>query len=194
MAGLLWLLLVAAQAAAPTGRAALEARLRSHEATNPQDWRALGPGTDRTLAEVARDPKVDVLIRARAMSTLAYFSTPTSRKLLEETVDHKASSKSPDDWLLVRKAAVALGWIGGTSTPLHLAPLLEHPDPDVRIDAAVGLGLTRMAAAAAPLRKQFDVETVPRVRSQIGRQLRLIEDALVKNAPGPADGKGAAGP
>jgi HEAT repeat protein len=194
VAGLLWLVLAAAQAVAPSGRAAVEARLRSYEASNPQDWRAMGAGTDRTLAEVARDPKVEVLIRARAVSALAYFSTPLSRKLLEETIDQKASSKSPDDLLLVRKAAVALGWIGGTATPLHLAPLLEHPDPDVRIDAAVGLGLTRMAAAADPLRKQFDVESVPRVRAQIGRQLRLIEDALVKNAPRPADGKGAARP
>jgi HEAT repeat protein len=193
--GLLWLLLAAAQAAAPTGRAGVEAHLRAgaFQATTPQDWRALGPGTDRTLCDVARDSKADPLIRSRAVSALAYFPTATSRKLLEETIEKKASSRDPDDRLLVRKAAVALGWIGGTATPLRLAPLLEHPDPDVRIDAAVGLGLTRMASAADPLRKRFDVESEPRVRAQIGRQLRLIEDALVKNTPSPADGKGAGG-
>jgi hypothetical protein len=55
---------------------------------------------------------------------------------------------------------------------------LDHPDPDVRIDVAIGLGLTRSEEAADFLRKRFDVETVPKVRNQIGRQLRLIEDAL----------------
>jgi HEAT repeat protein len=191
VAGLLWLLL-AAQAAAGTERAAVEAHLRAPEGTTPAAWRALGPGTDRTLVAVASDAKIDLALRARALATLAYFSTPAARKLLEEVVDHKGTSKDPDDRLLVRKAAVALGWIGGTSAPLHLAPLLDNADPDVRIDAAVGLGLTRMAAAAGSLRKRFDVEPEARVRSQIGRQLRLIDDAAVKPVTAPADSRPAA--
>jgi hypothetical protein len=52
---------------------------------------------------------------------------------------------------------------------------------------AIGLGLTRSGEAADFLRKRFDVETVPKVRSQIGRQLRLIEDAAADaKRPSPA--------
>jgi hypothetical protein len=57
----------------------------------------------------------------------------------------------------------------------------------VRIDVAIGLGLTRSEEAADFLRKRFDVETVPKVRNQIGRQLRLIEDAAAAvKRPSPA--------
>ncbi len=71
--------------------------------------------------------------------------------------------------------------------PAQLGLLLEHPDPDVRIDVAIGLGLTRSEQAADLLRKRFDVETVPKVRSQIGRQLGLIEDAAAEaKLPSPA--------
>jgi HEAT repeat protein len=61
--------------------------------------------------------------------------------------------------------------------PARLGPLLDHEDPEVRLDAAIALGLTRLAPAADLLRKRMDVEPVPRVRSQMGRQLRVIEDA-----------------
>jgi hypothetical protein len=102
-------------------------------------------------------------------------------------VKQKASSNDAGDKLLLRKAALALGWVGGTAVPAQLGPLLEHPDPDVRLDVAIGLGLTRSGEAADFLRKRFDVETVPKVRSQIGRQLRLIEDAAADaKRPSPA--------
>jgi hypothetical protein len=55
----------------------------------------------------------------------------------------------------------------------------------VRIDAAIGLGLTRSEEAADLLRKRFDVETVPKVRNQIGRQIRLIEEAVAAAKPSP---------
>jgi HEAT repeat protein len=64
--------------------------------------------------------------------------------------------------------------------PGQLGPLLAHPDPDVRLDVAIALGLTRSEEAADFLRARFDVETVPKVRSQMGRQLRVIEDALAE--------------
>ena len=97
----------------------------------------------------------------------------------------KASSADAGDKLLLRKAALALGWAGGNAVPDQIGPLLDHPDPDVRIDAAIGLGLTRSEEAADLLRKRFDVETVPKVRNQIGRQIRLIEEAMAAAKPSP---------
>jgi hypothetical protein len=180
--GVLLLLLViplgvAAKPAAPRPpRASVEPKLRAYH-PDPAGWRALGPGIDETLIEIARDGKVEILLRSRAVSTLGYFSTAASRKFLETTLDAQASSSDPGDRLLVRKAAVALGWLGGVSVPGRLAPLLGSEDPDVRLDAAVGLGLTRLPSAADSLRKRLDVERVERVRAQISRQIQAIEGA-----------------
>jgi HEAT repeat protein len=161
--------------ARPT-RAALEPRLRSYQ-PDPAAWRALGPGTDQTLIEIAGDGKTETLLRARAVSTLGYFPTPAARKFLEATIEGKGTSSDPGDRLLVSKAAVSLGWLGGVDVPARLAPLLSHADADVRLDAAIGLGLTRLPSAAEALRKRLELETVPRVRAQVSRQIQVIEDA-----------------
>lgn len=161
--------------AGPVTRATVEARLRSYQ-PDPTAWRALGPGVDRHLRDVAADTKIEALVRSRALSTLAWFPGPEARKLLETTVESKASSSDPGDRLLARKAAVALGWLGGARVPLVLAPLLDSQDPEVRLDAAVALGLTRLPAAADLLRDRLVIETAPPVKAQISRQIQLIED------------------
>jgi len=56
----------------------------------------------------------------------------------------------------------------------------------VRIDAALALGLTRLESAAELLRQRLPAEKDARVRTQIGRQLRVIEAALT---PPPAPAK-----
>jgi hypothetical protein len=160
--------------AAKVARATVEPRLRVYK-PDPASWKALGPGTDEALIEVAGDAKAELLLRARAVSTLAWFPTTSARKFVEATIDKKATSDDPGDRLLVRKAAVTLGWLGGTAVPERLAPLLQAADPEVRLDAAVGLGLTRLAASAEALKKRLDVEPVESVRAQISRQIQVIE-------------------
>ncbi|HJX54482.1 MAG TPA: HEAT repeat domain-containing protein [Polyangia bacterium] len=177
--------------AAPAGRpdrAAVEARLRANTLpSSAADWRELGPGVDEVLIAIAGDAKADLQLGAHAVSALGVVSTRLGRAYLETVVKQKASSTDAGDKLLLRKAVLALGWAGGTLVPAQIGPLLEHPDPDVRLDVAIGLGLTRSEEAADLLRKRFDVETVPKVRSQIGRQLRLIEDAVAEaRRPPPA--------
>ncbi|HEX7597716.1 MAG TPA: HEAT repeat domain-containing protein, partial [Polyangia bacterium] len=141
------------------------------------DWRALGTGTDEVLIAIAGDDKADLQLRSRAVTALGTLSTRPVRAFLESVIKQKASATDPGEKLLLRKAVVALGWVGGAAVPALLGPLLKHPDPEVRIDAAIALGFTRSEDAAALLRERFDVETVPKVRSQIGRQLNLIEEA-----------------
>jgi HEAT repeat protein len=183
---LLWSLPAWGKPAAASGprvtRSAVEAKLRAYEAGAASGWQALGPGADEALAEVSRDPKVEVLVRARAVSALGYFPTATARRCLEQTVQSKVTAKDPGDRLLLRRAAVALGWQGGTAAPARLGPLLDHEDPEVRVDAAIALGLTRLRTAADLLRKRMDIEPVDRVRSQIGRQLRVVEEAVTASA------------
>jgi hypothetical protein len=177
----------AAPAARP-GRAAVEVRLRANTLpASAADWRALGTGIDEVLIAIAGDPKADLQLRARAVSALGNVSTRAGRAFLEAVVKQKASSQDAGDRVLLRKAALALGWAGGTGVPAQLGPLLEHPDPDVRLDVAIGLGLTRSEEAADLLRKHFYLEPVPKVRSQIGRQISLIEDAAAEaKLPSPA--------
>jgi len=162
-------------------RATIEPRLRNYK-PDPAAWRALGPGTDEALIEIAGDGKAEVLLRSRAVSTLSYFPTPATRKFLEGTIAGKAASPDASDRQLLGKAAVALGWLGGVHVPEQLAPLLDHLDPDVRLDAAIGLGLTRLPTAAEALRKRLDIETVARVRAQISRQIQVIDASRVPPA------------
>lgn len=175
-------LLLAGPIAAPAGqpvRPTVEARLRAN--TQPgtaAEWHSLGTGVEEALVALAGDNKVDLSVRGRAISALGLVSTRPGRAFLEKLVKEDAASNEANQKLLLRKAAVALGWLGGAAVPGQLGPLLQHPDPDVRLDAAIGLGLTRAEEAADLLRARFGVETVPRVRSQIGRQLAQVEQAL----------------
>src|SRR4051812_31699391 len=120
-AALLPHLAVAKPAAGPRAtRGAVEARLRSYEPGNASGWQALGPGADEALVQIGRDPGVEVLIRARAVSALGYFPTAPSRRFLEQTVASGANAAAAADRLLLRRAAVALGWIGGLEVPARL--------------------------------------------------------------------------
>lgn len=172
------------RAAAPgrIARATVEDRLRKYQ-PDPAAWRALGAGVDERLMEIVADGKVEVLLRARALSTLAYFPGAAARKVLETTVEGKAGSSDAGDRLLVRKAAVSLGWLGGARVPGILAPLLDSPDAEVRLDAAIALGLTRLPAAAETLRQRLELEPVPQVKAQISRQIQLIDETRVTQPP-----------
>jgi HEAT repeats len=171
----------------PATRSAVESWLRAHELPPRKDeLGALGEGADAALVAIAADEKVEILIRARAISAVAYYPSPEARRLLVGLVGRKPPPAKPaaappaGQNLLVRKAAVGLGWMGGLDVPGHLGPLLDDPDPEVRLDAAIGLGLTRLSAAADLLRKRLLVEQDPRVRQQIGRQLHAVEQTRAR--------------
>jgi HEAT repeat protein len=191
--------LVMAAAPAPAGRAtraAVETRLRAHEVSTAADWKAVGARADEVLVEIAGDGRADFSLRGRAVTALGFLPTAASRRFLEGTIDGAARVTGDEKGrVLLRKAAVALGWAGGTGVPARLAPLLEHADPDVRLDAAIGLGLTRLPAAADHLRQRLAAETVARVRKQIERQVLVIENAVAEaGRSAPAGSTGAAGP
>jgi hypothetical protein len=185
--GLLLLLFLARPAAAGAAtarpaRATVEQALRAHDlGPGEADIGKLGAGADQVLIAIAGDAKADLPLRARAVSALAYCRTSAARKFLTQII---GESSAAADRLLARKAAMALGWLGGPDVPALLAPLLDHADADVRIDAALALGLTRLDGAAELLRKRLPQESDGRVRAQIGRQLRVIEASLVP-APAP---------
>ena len=186
VAGLIAITSVARAAApAPTTRAEVEVRLqkapRGLSATEVAD---LGAGAGPWLAQIADDRAVAPTTRARAMEALTYVRTPATRAFLENVLIRKRPSSDAIDHILLRKAAIALGWQAGPRSVDAVAALLDHPDPEVRLDAVVALGLTRARSAEKPLRDRLAAETDTAVRAQIETQLRVLA--------GPSEGgKGA---
>ena len=188
-----WLIAITgfAQAAPPppATRAEIEARLqkaaRGLSATEVAD---LGAGAGALLAQIADDRAVATTTRARAMEALTYVRTPVTRDFLENFLIRKRPSSDAVDHVLLRKAAMALGWQAGPRSVDAVAALLDHPDPEVRLDAVVALGLTRARSAEKPLRARLAAETDATVRAQIESQLRVLgeptEDGKrARNAP-----------
>ena len=105
------------------------------------------------------------------MEALTYVRTPATREFLENFLIRKRPSSDAVDHVLLRKAAMALGWQAGPRSVDAVAALLDHPDPEVRLDAVVALGLTRARSAEKPLRDRLAAEPDAAVRAQIESQL-----------------------
>jgi hypothetical protein len=167
-------------------RPRFEAYLVTHDVPVVGELRALAPAPETTLMAIASDGRADGLLRSRAVAALRLVPSAGVHVFLGKLIQAKAKTTDATDRLIVRRAAVALGWIAGTGAAETLALLFDNDDADVRLDAAIGLGLTRAAAAAPPLRKQLAVEAAPRVRDQIERQLRALGESTAEPAKAPA--------
>lgn len=173
------LTLVAASAGAEPDRKSVETRLAGYErAFQAEDLVALGPGADKVLAEIAGDREAPPVTRARAVSALGYARTPAARAFLEKTLRTHAGGTGAIERLLLRKAAVALGFQGLPGAAGLVAPLLLHADEEVRLDAAIGLGLTRSQAGLDTLRARLPGENSGAVKFQIEKQIKILEVAL----------------
>ena len=155
-------------------RTRIEAYLGSHDIMTAADLRGLDAAPETPLMAIALDGKVKGLIRARAVAALRLVPSPKVRDFLGRLVSEKATAKEASERLVVRRAAIALGWLAGPEADTKLAALFGNDDPEVRVDAAIGLGLTRAANAPVFLRRQLAVEQAPRVRQQIERQLQAL--------------------
>lgn len=158
------------------GRAQCEAYLATHDVAVAAELRALAKAPENALMAIASDAKVEGLIRSRAVAGLRMVPTVGVRVFLGKLVRSKAKATDATDRLIVRRAAVALGWLAGAGAAEDVALLFENDDAEVRLDAAIGLGLTRAESAAKLLRRQLAVESAPRVRDQIERQLRALPE------------------
>lgn len=155
-------------------RSKFEAYLATHDVPTAVDLKSLAPAPEKPLMTITSDSKVAGLTRSRAVAALRLLPSPAVQAFLGQLVENKAKSTDPSDRLIVRRAAVALGWMAGPDTPELLALLFQNEDPEVRLDAVIGLVLTRAISAPAILRKQLAVESAARVRNQIERQLHVL--------------------
>jgi HEAT repeat protein len=160
--------------------------LATHDVPVAEELRALASAPENTLMAIVSDARADGLLRARAVAALRLVPSAGVHVFLGKLIQAKAKTTDATDRLIVRRAAVALGWIAGTGAAETLALLFDNDDADVRLDAAIGLGLTRAAAAAPSLRKQLAVEVAPRVRDQIERQLHALGESTAEPEKAPA--------
>lgn len=167
------LLAARAGAAGPT-RAEVEAALRKSGPEGEADLPHLAGSAEAVLLSIAGDQAAEGPLRARAIAALAYARTARVHVFLENLVLKKGTSSDGTDRLLLRRAMVALGWQSGPRVVDIIAPLLDHGDAEVRLDAAVALGLCRAAKAEAPLRAHLDQESDAAVRRQIEASLRML--------------------
>src|SRR5205814_1874596 len=110
-----WLIAITdlAQAAPPlpATRAEIEARLqKAAHGLSATEVADLGASAGVLLAQIADDRAVATTMRARAMEALTYVRTPVTRDFLENFLIRKRPSSDAVDHVLLRKAAMALGW------------------------------------------------------------------------------------
>jgi hypothetical protein len=159
------------------GRADVEAGLRKTGREGDAELHRLAAGQEVLLMAIAEDPTADELVRGRALAALAYARGARVHAFLENFIIRKTPSSSPLDRTLLRRAAVALGWQAGPRVVDTLEPLLDHPDREVRLDAAVALGMSRERSAEKPLRAHLSEEQDPAVKRQIEAALRAVAPA-----------------
>jgi hypothetical protein len=159
---------------ASDGRSKFEAYLAGHDVPLAAELRALAKTPEDPLMAIVSDTRVEGLIRSRAVAALRLVPTKGVQFFLGKLIETKAKATDASDRLIVRRAAVALGWMVAPGAAEKLDLLFENEDAEVRLDAAIGLGLSRAETAATLLRRQLAVESVPRVRDQIERQLRAL--------------------
>jgi HEAT repeat protein len=156
--------------------AAIAAYLAGHDTPSAAELSALG-ATGKDLMAITTDEETEGLTRARAVAAMRLLPSPAVEGFLSKLIaDH---GRAPDATmrLILRRAAVALGWIGGGDAADRIAALFDNDDPEVRVDAVLGISMSRAENAAALLRRQLVGEPSPRVREQIQRQLAALPRA-----------------
>ena len=77
---------------------------------------------------MADDRAASATARGRALSALAYARRAGAHTFLENFIIKTTPSRDPGDHVLVRRAAMALGWQSGPRLTEVLAPLLDSDD------------------------------------------------------------------
>jgi HEAT repeat protein len=147
------------------------------KANGPADLQRLAATAQGPLMAIASDRTTSEPVRSRAFTALAYARNVRAATFLENFIVAKTPSSDATDRVLLRHAAVALGWQGDARLVETVAPLLDNADAEVRLDAAVALGLGRARNAEGPLRARLANETDSGVRRQIEASLRSVTAA-----------------
>lgn len=130
-----------------------------------EQLRGLGEGVEAELMAIADDHAVPSSRRSRAVSSLQYFPSKSSRTFLEAHLD------AADKGILRRKAALALGAGFGSEAVPKLTAVLADDDVLVRVAVAQALGFVGGDEAKAALTSRLANEADATVREAIAKAL-----------------------
>lgn len=153
---------------------------------NVSELTSLGPKPANAFMKIIQTRQHPALTRARAMSALRLLPSPAVQSFVAKWVETNAKADNTTDRMIVRRAAMVLGWMGGPAVFDRLEMLFENSDPETRIDAVLALSLNRVPRSIELLRKHLGTESDPRVRALIERQLTAMDATAKPLDPPPA--------
>ncbi|MES1210598.1 MAG: hypothetical protein ABUS79_32060, partial [Pseudomonadota bacterium] len=147
---------LAADAGAPTASTRHDVETALNKNPSPAELRRLAETAEPALMAIAGDRAASPSARGRSLAALAYARSGRAHTFLENFIIRTTPSRDPADHVLLRRAAMALGWQSGPRLTEVLAPLLDNEDREVRLDAAAALRLGRAHDAERPLRARLE--------------------------------------
>jgi HEAT repeat protein len=160
----------------PGARERLTSLLRSIEGL-PDPARldeAAGADAGALLRGLVDDDSVPAHARLEAISELSHYPGSDTEAKLRQLIEHGRSLRTGAGTLYARAAAMSLGTVARSKAVTAIVPLLEHPVPDVRADAARALELTGSADALPALRARRAIETSVMVKAEIAEAIGVL--------------------
>ncbi len=133
-----------------------------------------GESADAVLRDISDDEKISPHARWQAISELAQYPGSATEARLKQLIDKGRTARSGAQTLFARAAALSLAQVAKGRAVTQIAPLLDHPVPDVRADAARALAITGSVEALPALRARRQMETSAMVKAEIVEAISVI--------------------
>ncbi len=136
-----------------------------------RDYRRLKPHLGGALEALVRDPGLDLVLRARAVSAMVYAADADSHGFVSALL---ADESAPS--LLRRKAALVLGERAGADATASLVSAFTAAYDDVFVREACARALRQLGPGAYAARERLLIgETAPSVRALLRAGKRVGE-------------------
>jgi hypothetical protein len=136
--------------------------------------RALGPGWEKAMAALLRDPATRPMLRPRAIAALGFSKEKDAAALLREILAAKGAAAEGLAVLETREAVKSLAAVDGAGALPELRRHLDHAVLDVRTAAARCLGEVGGAPAREALAARLAREGDEAVRGEIRSALAKL--------------------
>ncbi len=110
-----------------------------HNPVTAERMRRLGPGWEKAVEAVLRDPNTRPILRPRAIAALGFSRLPSSAALLREVLTLQGGRVEGAPVLETMEAVRSLAALDGVRALPELRRFVEHEVVDVRLAAARGL-------------------------------------------------------
>ena len=133
---------------------------------DPSTIRAMGPDAEPAFVAAAEDRTRSTAQRARALHALAYIANAEAQDQLRAA----SADRTLDRDLRLAAVHALLERTGGSGASL-LQPVLDDPDPRLRLEVARALGAVGGPLARQVLQSRLDKETDGEIREALQKSL-----------------------